>query len=146
MSNKLLNAAGIGLALIGAAALPLQAGAHEHQAPAPSAAVESGSDARVVRDAVSGILRAPTAEESAALDQQKAARARNFRAAPQPTLQRFHANGAQGARLTDEFMSTSVAVIKADGTLDKQCFESKEAADAAVQTSGATSTLKLETE
>jgi hypothetical protein len=146
MSNKLLNAAGIGLALIGAAALPLQAAAHEHQAPAPSAAVESGSDARVVRDVVTGILRAPTAEESVVMEQQKAARARNFRAAPQPTLQRFHANGARGARLTDEFMSSSIAVIK-DGTLDKQCFDSKEAADAALQAAGSTaSALQRETE
>jgi hypothetical protein len=146
MSNKLLNAAGIGLALIGAAALPLQAAAHEHQAPAETA-VASSSDARVVRDAVTGQLRAPTAEESAAMDQQKAARALNFRAAPKATMQRFHANGARGARLTDEFMSTSVAVIKADGTLDKQCFDSAEAAEAATQAASVTTTsLKRETE
>jgi hypothetical protein len=146
MSNKLLNAAGVGLVLIGAAALPLQAVAHEHQAPAQTA-VASIDSAVVVRDAVTGQLRAPNAEEHAALEQQKAARAMNFRAAPKATMQRFHPNGARGARLTDEFMSSSVAVIKADGTLDKQCFDSAEAAEAAMQAASVTTTsLQRETE
>jgi hypothetical protein len=143
MSNKLLNAAGLSLALIGAAAMPLQASAQTSTKPE---ALVSSSGMTVVRDAVTGQLRGPTDEERAALEVARSAKARNFRVAPKPTMQRFHPNGAHGARLTDEFMSTSIAIIKPDGTLDKQCYESKEAADAALDAASTTHTLKLETE
>jgi hypothetical protein len=144
MSIKMLNAAGVGLALIGAAALPLQAAAHDQAA---ATEVVSNDSVVVVRDAETGKLRAPNAAEHAEMQQLKAARAANFRSAPKPTLQRFHPNGARGARLTDEFMSSSVAVLRPDGTLDKQCFDSEEAAQAALQTASVTtSPLKRETE
>jgi hypothetical protein len=48
---------------------------------------------------------------------------RALRAAPQPVLQKYHSSGAQGARLTDEFMSASTAVRKPDGKLEMQCLE-----------------------
>jgi hypothetical protein len=41
--------------------------------------------------------------------------------------------GAVGARLTGDFMSYSVLVRQADGKLVEQCFDSKEAAEAATK-------------
>jgi hypothetical protein len=146
MSIKFLNAAGISLALFGATALPLQAAASD-QTVAAESPVASSDAIRIVRDPATGKLRAPTAEEDAVLDQQQANKARMFRVAPKPTLQRFHANGARGARLTDEFMTSSVVVRAADGTLVQQCFDSHDAAEAAVHTHSVTPpSLKRETE
>lgn len=97
----------------------------------------------VVRDAETGQLRAPTTAEIDAL-QLKAGRNTSLRAGPAATaLQKFHRSGARGLRLTDEFMSQSVAVRRADGTLDQNCVHSKDAADAALR---APVTAKLETE
>ena len=114
------------------------------------APVAQAADAqRVVRDPETGALRAPTAEEAAALQNLTARRALQLRAAPAAPLQKFHASGARGVRLTDEFMSYSVMVRQADGTLAEQCFGSQAEADAAVK-AGAQSrpiaTSKLETE
>ena len=140
MSKKLFNVASMSLALMAAASLPLQAAAHELQAPS------QGTGMTVVRDAETGKLRAPTAEEQGTMEAANAAKSRNFRVSPKPTMQRYHASGARGARLTDEFMSTSIALIKPDGSLEKQCFESSEAAVAAISAASTSATIKLETE
>jgi hypothetical protein len=140
-----LSAAGLGLALIGFAAMPLQALAEDRQAPAKPAAIESSDDITVVRDAETGKLRAATPEEHNALQQLKASRLRNARVAPAVPLQKWHASGARGVRLTDEFISSAVAVRKPDGSVGQECFDSHEAAEAAVHTAGHTAT-KLETE
>jgi len=103
---------GAGLALLG---LSGQALAQQEQ-PAPAA-----DNITVVRDAETGKLRDATPAERAAL--QASSMRRAMRAAPQPVLQKYHASGAQGARLTDEFMSASVAVRKADGKLEMQCHD-----------------------
>ena len=104
---------GAGLALLG---LTGQALAQQEQT-APAA-----DNITVVRDAETGKLRDATPAERAALQASNARR--TLRAAPQPVLQKYHASGAQGARLTDEFMSSSMAVRKADGKLEMQCLES----------------------
>jgi len=140
MSKKLVNVASMSLALMAAASLPLQAAAHELQAPS------QGTGMTVVRDAETGKLRAPTAEEQVTMTAAKAAKSLNFRVAAKPTMQRYHASGARGARLTDEFMSTSIALIKPDGSLEKQCFESSEAAVAAMSAASTSATITLETE
>jgi hypothetical protein len=146
MSIKFLKAAGISFALIGAAALPLQAAAHDHAAPSDSTVASTDSQ-RVVRDPVTGQLRAPTADEHAVLEQQQANKARMFRVAPKANMQRYHPNGGRGARLTDEFLTSSVVVKAADGSLVEQCFDSHDAAEAAVHShSVTTSSLKRETE
>ena len=85
----------------------------------------------VVRDAQTGQLRAPTAAEAAAL-QMKSAR---MPVTPARTLQKYHHSGARGVRLTNDFMSHTVVVRQADGTLAERCFDSKEEADAAVKAS-----------
>ncbi len=87
----------------------------------------------VVRDAETGKLRAATNEEREALQSLRAnKRALTLRAvAATPQLKR-HATGATGVRLTDDMQSYSVMVRRADGTLEEQCFPSKQEADAAV--------------
>ena len=146
MSRKIMHAVCMRLALMGAAAMPLQAAAHDTEVPVQGAAIASSNDMTIMRDVETGKLRAPTTGERAIMAAANAAKARNFRVAPTPTLQRYHPNGARGARLTDDFMSTSIAVIKSDGSLEKQCFESHEAAIDAMTAASTTATIKLDTE
>jgi hypothetical protein len=71
---------------------------------------------------------------------------RAARVAPQQApLEKFHARGARGVRLTDEAISSSVAVRNADGSIGMQCFESHGAATSAVA-AGHVHTTKVETE
>ncbi|WP_028103520.1 post-PEP-CTERM-1 domain-containing protein [Pseudoduganella violaceinigra] len=117
----------LGLAL--AAALPLHAQEMETEQVA-------ADKMTVVRDAETGKLRAPTAEELAALQPKVVAKTmlRAAVAAPAPRAQlKFHKSGATGARVTNEFMSSAVVVRNADGTLEKQCTDSHEGAEAAAQ-------------
>jgi hypothetical protein len=69
----------------------------------------------VTRDAATGKLRAATAEEHQALAAKKAKFA--IRAAAPAPMSKSHSSGARGARLTDEFLTSSVAVRQADGTV-----------------------------
>jgi hypothetical protein len=112
-----LKAAAAGLALLGAAALPAQAA----DLQSGQAAIAPADAIAVVRDAETGKLRAPTEQEMETLRQ--AGQARKSRVAPAATLQKFHASGAAGVRLTDEFTSTAVVVRNAKGGLDMQCLE-----------------------
>lgn len=109
------------------AALALSTAALAHD-DHPSAAANQV----VVRDAETGALRAPTAEEADVL-QRKAARAATTRRASQQPMSKAHVSGAQGARLTEEFMSYSVAVRQADGRVKMECFNSPEEASAAMK-------------
>lgn len=123
-------------ALAGVAVLALPAMAQEAsvQAARPEqvqTAVTADSNQIVVRDANTGHLRAATPEEATTLREQRATN--RLRIAPQSTLPRFHASGARGTRLTDEFMSYSVLVRQPDGSLKEFCFESREAAEAALK-------------
>lgn len=108
--QRLLGAAGV-LALC-ACALPAVAQQAEQQA------VQSSDALTVTRDASTGKLRAATAEEQQAMKAAKAKFAMRF-AAPVPQT-KVHASGARGARLTDEFLTSSVAVRQADGSLTVQ--------------------------
>ena len=84
-------------------------------------AVESVDAQTVARDAATGKLRAATPEEQAELVAAKAAKL--SRIAAKPTLQKFHASGAAGVRLTDEFLSSSTAVRTPDGKIQMICNE-----------------------
>jgi hypothetical protein len=82
----------------------------------------------VARDPHSGKLRAATAEEIQALKNANANATANgsaiaVRSDTLPTQQKFHPSGAQGLRLTDEFMSSSVVTRTADGKLVMECLE-----------------------
>ena len=135
--QRLLCAAGITLALLGLVS---------QSAVAQEAPVQSNESLTVVRDPVTGQLRHANAEEQATLRAQAASNSmRAMRVAPQVPQQKFHASGARGARLTDEFVSSSVAVRQADGSVGMQCFDSHDAAKSAVAV-GHVHTNKAETE
>lgn len=119
--QRMICAAGITLALLGLVS---------QSAIAQEAPVQSTDSITVSRDADTGKLRAATADEVTAMKAAGAARA--LRVAPKPTLQKYHASGARGARLTDEFMSQNVAVRQPDGSMVEQCFDSHDAANNAV--------------
>lgn len=131
-----------------AAMLPLAAAAADTAAGAvaPTAADTAAATGRlavtetpqdtlvVVRDAETGKLRAATNEERDALQTLRANKRSmlTLRAvAATPQLKR-HGTGATGVRLTDDMQSYSVMVRRADGTLEEQCFPTKQEADAAV--------------
>ncbi len=122
-----------------------QVSAQATESTAPATAQGEGAEAlRAVIDKETGQLRAPTAAEAAAM-QARAAAARAALAnrstqaakpqAPAEVLFRAYPNGAKRARLTDEFHSHSVAVLRPDGTLDTQCYENHGAAMTALQKS-----------
>jgi hypothetical protein len=132
-SKTCLQMAGAGLVL--AAALPALAQIQAPQAPpapptsqTPAAAPAAALSQVVTRDAVTGELRAATAEEMKAL-QAKAVR----RVVVAQPIARSHPSGAQGLQLTDEFMTYSVVVRGTDGKLVRQEFSVKAAAEAAAQ-------------
>ena len=102
---RALRAAGIALALMGFAG----------QSAIAQEAVVSNESQTVVRDAETGKLRGATPAEAVALKAQSVKA--NARIAPKATLQKTHSSGARGARLTDEFMTTSVAGRNADGSI-----------------------------
>ena len=131
------SVAGLGLALAALSTLPMSAVAHGDHDAATAAATPVGMDGSanltVVRDPETGLLRAPTADELSAM-QLRAAKSQSLRVAPAVPMQKYHSSGARGARMTDDFMSFAVAVRKADGSVDTQCFETKQAAEAALNT------------
>ena len=129
MSKKILTAAGISLALLGGAAMPIHAFAGDAQAQPITA--EQDNHLTVVRDAESGKLRPPTADELAVMQQARAAKARNFRAAPRPAMQKYHRSGARGARVSEELQEPLSVTA-----------ESKDTGKAA----SPTTTIKFETE
>ena len=102
---RALRAAGIVLALMGFAG----------QSAIAQEAVVSNESQTVVRDAETGKLRGATPAEAVALKAQSVKA--NARIAPKATLQKTHSSGARGARLTDEFLTSSVAVRNADGSI-----------------------------
>lgn len=143
-------ALGTGIVLAVLAAAPFQAMAHDadHDAKPTAPGSAAVANMTVVRDAETGKLRAPTADEISAL-QAKEARVSSLRAAPATTLQKYHFTGARGVRLTEEFISHSVAVRNADGTLSTQCLDSAQAVDDAMKRAAPVSktlAAKLETE
>jgi hypothetical protein len=141
MSQKhksgLLYAAGITVALLGLVS---------QSAAAQEAPVQSNESLTVVRDPETGKLRNATAEEHASLKSQASAgKMRAARVAPQVFQQKYHASGARGIRMTEEFTTSAVAVKNADGSVGMQCFDSHDAAKSAVAT-GHVHTTKVETE
>jgi hypothetical protein len=110
--GRLLGAAGI-LALC-ASALP--AAAQETTGQEISfQAVANAESQTVTRDAETGKLRAATPEEHQKLSALKAKS--TARVAAKSTQPRTHRLGGRGARLTDEFLTSSIAVRQPDGSL-----------------------------
>jgi hypothetical protein len=143
------------LALVGTAFMPLLANAQGVTPLAPAAnaptvdatassRVDASAAQMVVRDSATGALRAPTAEEAQSMGSRAASPYR--RSAAPATLPKVHSSGARGARLHDEFMTYSVVVRQADGSLVEQCFGSKAEAEAALKSSPVTRAATLPTE
>lgn len=112
-SKQALRAAAMGLAVAGTFALP--------GAAAQEAAPVSQDNAVVVKDSVSGKLRAATAQENNTLKEKSNAKKQMMRVAPQRTLEKYHRSGATGVRLTEEFMSSATVVRATDGSLVHEC-------------------------
>jgi hypothetical protein len=108
---SLLAALSCVLAASAAAAEPAQAPAQ------PTAAAQAQAQARyVVRDAQTGLLRAPTEEELSAMLAREKPLARA--AAPRATVVRKYPGGMRGAVLGAEHLVTLQAQRRADGTVD----------------------------
>jgi hypothetical protein len=105
----------------------------------PAAQAADGVGMRIVRDPVTGQLRAPTADEAKAMDDAEA-KARADRAAANPAgtadsrapVEVRTSNGVR-YRVNDSFLSYSVISRKADGTLAMQCVTGKDAAEKLVR-------------
>lgn len=139
-SARVIGAAGAALALASAPAMAADATPSTPQ-PAAKAAVDSNA-VTVVRDSATGELRAPTALEALVLEN---AGARNA-SGRLNTLARLHANGARGARLSNEMMNHVVLVRQPDGRLVEQCFDSRAEAEAAVRAGQIATQAALPTE
>ncbi|HTJ07779.1 MAG TPA: hypothetical protein VL624_20720 [Caldimonas sp.] len=110
----------IAVIAIASAAIPLSAFALDVAAAQDDAASLSADAQVVARDPVTGALRAATADEVKALQRARGAQARSG----SPTSARYvHANGARGARLTDDFMNYSIVLRGADGKLVEICVQ-----------------------
>ncbi len=117
MSQTLSRMATLAAALAAVVALP--AAAQQTSAAQPAADAQT-----VVRDADTGKLRAPTAEEHEHMRRSHDASTRNARVAPGAMAPRAHHSGARGTRLHDELMHHSVMVRNADGTSSMVCVDS----------------------
>jgi hypothetical protein len=141
--NKLhlMPALAVGLTIGLATALPAQAckdcDDHAAATPATTPAALPGADAlAVVRDKETGHLRAPNADEAAAMGQKaqqrrlaaESARVGGRAADAATPLLRAHASGARSVRLTADFSSYAVVVRQADGSLAQRCTDGAEAA------------------
>lgn len=137
--TRAIGAAGVGLLLA--------ASAIAQGDVVTSTAAEATASQIVVRDSETGKLRAATAAEARAL---AGARASGegivVSRAPLDTVPRYHASGAHGVRLSDEFMSYSVTVRQADGTMLEYCFQSREEAEAGHKAVSVLKTPALATE
>ena len=133
MKIRSLSLAGV-VGIAAALALAAPAWAEQVSDSAPAAPVAEGLIA--VRDAETGLRRAPTSAEAAAL----AAAGRNTASTRSSAakggtgfLPRRHASGAVGVRVNDDMASYSVIVRQPDGTTATACIESQSAAEQAVQ-------------
>jgi hypothetical protein len=105
----------------------------------PAAQAADGVGMRIVRDPVTGQLRAPNADEAKAMDDAEA-KARADRAAANPAgtadsrapVEVRTSNGVR-YRVNDSFLSYSVITRKADGSLAMQCVTGKDAAEKLVR-------------
>jgi len=120
--------------LVTAAVACLSVAAQAHGDHDTAAAPAETNKIVVVRDADTGKLRAATADELAALNAQGKTAATTSRANPllSSPMPKLHSSGARGVRMTDEMASYSVAVRRADGTIDMQCLQDKATAEAVV--------------
>jgi len=135
-SQSLIALAG-GLLLSGAALACTNCEEHAKAEAKVAAGSTEGADGMVaVRDAVTGELRAPTADELAALQAKaqaaKSSRQRALSVAP-VQAERMNSRGAFGFRPGPENVSYSVVTRNADGSLSSTCVQGQDHAEAIVK-------------
>lgn len=125
----------LGTALIGVAAGAFAHGDHESTEHRPTESTAVG--ARVAIDPVTRQLRAPNAEELRQLNLSAAAVAPGVRLKSTPMMSKVP--GARGVALGAEHLSYSLAVRKADGSIDMECLTGEQLTQAqkALQAKGA---------
>jgi hypothetical protein len=108
--------------------------------PTAMAADKDGSNGmRVMRDPVTGQLRAPTHEEFKQMQEdERAAKASSPAARTAPAsiaapVQLQRQDGSRGMRVGKAFMSYAVVTRKSDGSLDMDCVTGDESAQKVVQ-------------
>lgn len=102
------------------------------QAPAQPAAAAQAQARVVVRDAQTGLLRAPNEEELIAMQAREKAMARTA-AAPKTTVVRKYSGGMRGAVLGTEHLVSIQAQRRADGTVDVSHADPRQAHPAPAQ-------------
>jgi len=139
MSKPTFMTAGTMAALCALAAFSLQARAQTETPPQsesqPRVQAQAGQDGMVVvRDAKTGKMRAPTADELKALrPRTPSALGAGATAKPQPQAQTLaRQNGARGVRLGEKTMAYEVVTRGADGKLSSECLHDGDAAEHAV--------------
>jgi len=140
MKHRTLSMAGAGLLALMATSQPARAHAEEpaqqQQQAQPAQRPQAQAEQLVgARDAETGQARPATPEEIAALQAAKlrsrlTSLSSSGRAQPQVLR---HASGAVGARTTDEMVSYSVGILRADGSVTEACLTSKSAAEEAMK-------------
>lgn len=125
--QKMLNASAMA-ALCALAAFSLHAKAQEQ-----TQAQASQDGMVVVRDAQTGKMRAPTADELKALRARTPAAASLNAGKAAPRALATRRDGARGVRLGDKTMVYEVVTRGADGKLSSECVQGEAAADAALQ-------------
>lgn len=138
---------GLALASAAASAAPPMPAAADDATPQSLPLSAPGTESlTVVRDAVTGKLRQPTAQELVELQRQMQLQRAQQRIAPAAPLTKYHRSGAVGVRVTDDMIGYSVLVRRRDGSLAEQHFSSKQEAEAAVRAGAVTDTSALPTE
>ncbi|MBB2487015.1 hypothetical protein H5407_17435 [Mitsuaria sp. WAJ17] len=139
MKSQSLIALASGLLLSGAALACTNCDEHakaEAKAAASTSVTEGADGMIAVRDAVTGELRAPTADELAALQAKaqaaKSSRLRALSVAP-VQAERMNSRGAYGFRPGPENVSYSVVTRNADGSLSSTCVQGQDQAEAIVK-------------
>ena len=117
-------------------------------------AAEQAPGMRIVKDPVTGQLRAPTAEEAAALSSSEASSRKSLRqAAPRGLITGkanpaaiTHADGTVEQELDESSMQYTVMTKNADGSLSMVCVTGKEAADVALKSKSSSKVAKASKE
>jgi hypothetical protein len=109
--------------------LPLAACALLAMALSAPTAFAAEEGLRVVRDAATGQLRAPTAAEAQALQAQRRAAPRGLLTGKVSPTPRRLANGAVAMELTTDQLMYSVATRNADGSIAQHCVPNAQMAE-----------------
>jgi|GEM_PF-4919868 len=113
--------------------VPLAAAVLAAACGASPAFAEGVAGMTVTRDAETGELRAPTADEMKALEAARKTNSRNTRPAASAPVPVIHANGTISVMLGEDQMMYSVARVNAQGKVERACVQGLEASQQAMR-------------